>query len=64
VIIWPAALFLSFASEGTRWRNGLSKESPLIQACAGNRGLNNTLFSSRSYFARLDSVNAPFVPLA
>lgn len=73
VIICPggAFRFLSFASEGTevaRWlvSKGITAFILKYRLVPEKPGINNYLFQDlkNGYFARLDSVNAPFVPLA
>jgi acetyl esterase/lipase len=73
VIICPggAFRFLSFASEGVevaKWlvSKGITAFILKYRLVPDKPGINNTLFQDlqKSYFARIDSVNAPYVPLA
>jgi acetyl esterase/lipase len=73
VIICPggAFRFLSFENEGNevaRWlvSKGITAFIRKYRLVPDKPGLNNTLFHDlqKSYFARIDSVNAPYVPLA
>jgi acetyl esterase/lipase len=73
VIICPggAFRFLSFASEGidvAKWlvSKGLTGFILKYRLVPEREGINNTLFQdlAKSYFARIDSVNTPYVPLA
>jgi acetyl esterase/lipase len=73
IIICPggAFRFLSFESEGNevaRWlvSKGITTFILKYRLVADKPGLNSTLFQDlqRVNFARIDSVNAPFVPLA
>lgn len=73
VIICPggAFRFLSFASEGNevaKWMvsKGITAFILKYRLVPETPGINSTLFQDlqKAYFARLDSVNAPYVPLA
>ena len=73
IIICPggAFRFLSFASEGNevaKWMvsKGVTAFILKYRLVPETPGINNTLFQDlqKAYFARMDSVNAPYVPLA
>jgi acetyl esterase/lipase len=73
LIICPggAFRFLSFASEGNdvaKWlvSKGITAFILKYRLVPETPGINSTLFQDlqKAYFARLDSVNAPYVPLA
>lgn len=73
MIICPggAFRFLSFASEGNdvaKWlvSKGITAFILKYRLVPETPGINSTLFQDlqKAYFARLDSVNAPYVPLA
>ena len=73
IIICPggAFRFLSFTSEGidvAKWMNSRGVTAFILKyrLVPEKPGINNTLFQDlqKAYFARMDSVNAPFVPLA
>ena len=73
IVVCPggAFRFLSFASEGiavAKWLNekGITAFILKYRLVPEIPGINNTLMADlqKSYFARIDSVNAPYVPLA